>query len=441
MSPLPLAAEERPAEDRPLRVAVVGAGVAGLVCASALGARHEVDVYEAQDCPGGHVRTVRVEDEDGVHAVDLGFVVYNERNYPAFSRLLRWLGIAGRPSDMSFTVSREGGRREWAGDGLITFFDYGRHLARRDQWSLLAEILRFNRRLSGLLHHGGDPLEGSENLGTFLEKQGFGDELRLGYVLPMAAAIWSVPMSEVLDFPTLAFARFFHNHGLLGLRNRPRWFTVEGGARRYVEALRSVTHARFRTSEPVLALRPEGGSWRLRTTRGETAVYDRVVLACHADQAAALLPESLPARDWLRTFRFQPNRLVFHRDPRLLPRARRLWSSWNYFVTGSEDRPAYVSYWMNRLQRLPRSTPYVVSLNPTREPHPQSVLAELTFDHPVYDRPSEKAREELSRHQGRHGLSYCGAWLGYGFHEDGVRSALEVAARFALRPAWAVDLP
>lgn len=441
MSPTALRPEEP--GTRPLRIAVIGAGVAGLVAASVLGERHEVDVYEAEQRPGGHVRTVTVEDRDGVHAVDLGFIVYNERNYPAFTRLLRALGIASRDSDMSFAVSREEGRREWAGDGLLSFFNYGKQFANPSQWSLLAEILRFNRRLGRLVRQGPGFEGAPSSLGAFLDEHRFSSELRYGYLLPMASAIWSVPMSEVFDFPTVAFARFFHNHGLLGLGGRPLWRTVEGGAFRYVEALRSVTHAHFRVGEAVRAVRPGAadGLWRVHTTDGDAKTYDRVVLACHADQAAVLLPDASPARAWLTGFRFQPNRLVFHRDPGLLPRSPRLWSSWNYFVTGREDRPAYVSYWMNRLQRLSTDTPYVVSLNPAREPARGTVLAELAFDHPVFDRPSEEARARLPYHQGRDGLYYCGAWLGYGFHEDGVRSALAVAARFGLRPSWAPDEP
>ncbi len=429
-----------PLADR-LRIAVVGAGVAGLVTASALGAAHEVDVYEAEDRLGGHVHTLTIEDETGPHPVDLGFVVYNEENYPAFCRLLSWLGVDGRPSDMSFAVSREEGRREWAGDGFLSFFNYGRHLASPAQWSLLGEILRFNRRLGALLHSPRPTSDPPATLGTFLEEHRFTHELRYGYLLPMASAIWSVPMSEVFDFPTLSFARFFHNHGLLGLRGRPAWRTVEGGASRYVKALKRSAHAHFRPGESVVSLREEGSRWRLATARGRVEWYDRIVLACHADQAAALLDPVLPAREWLARFRFQPNRLVFHSDPKLLPRSRRLWSSWNYFVTTAEERPAFVSYWMNRLQRFATPAPYVVSLNPARDPTVGTVLLERLFMHPVYDRASEAARRELPHHQGRRGLYYCGAWLGYGFHEDGVRSALEVAAHFGLRPRWADDLP
>lgn len=409
--------------------------MAGLVAAFLLAPSHEVDVFEDRAELGGHVHTLEVEDKRGRHAVDLGFIVYNERNYPSFTALLRHLAVATQPSDMSFAVSRDNGRREWAGDGWASFFGYGRHLASARQWALLGEILRFNRRLGAVAESPG-PSPAPLTLGEFLDRHRFTNELRHGYLLPMASAIWSVPMREVFDFPTVAFARFFHNHGLLGLGGRPLWRTVRGGAARYVAELRARTPARFLAGEAVTAVVPAPGGWRLTTRTGQSGIYERVIFACHADQAAALLPRESPARAWLGRFRFQPNRLVFHRDPTLLPRHRRLWSSWNYFVTGNDTRPAYVSYWMNRLQRLPTDVPHIVSLNPEREPSAKTVLAERVFDHPVFDHAAEEARARLPDWQGRDGLYYCGAWLGYGFHEDGVRSALDVAARFGRLPPW-----
>lgn len=414
------------------RVAVVGGGVSGLVSAWLLGPHADVVLFEADGRVGGHVNTVDIETEDGDGlAVDTGFIVYNERNYPLLSRLFRWLHVPTRPSDMSFGVSIDEGRIEYAGDNLRALFAQPANLLRPSHWRMLADIVRFNRDTLAWLHGGAlDRL----TLGEYVARNRYSRAFRDRYLLPMAGAIWSCPTETMLDFPAASFAAFFRNHGLLHLGDRPRWRTVVGGARQYVERLLHDFAGRVHAGTRIVKVRRVADGVELFDSTGLGRRFDRVVLACHADQALGLLDQPRDAeRELLGAFKYQHNEAVLHSDADLMPRRTATWSSWNY-LSGREDRIA-VTYWMNRLQSLPGMRNWFVTLNPVREPRPETVVRRIDYRHPVFDARATAAQARLHElHDER--VSFVGAWQGYGFHEDGVRSAVRVAERMGVLPPW-----
>ncbi|MCS7100691.1 MAG: FAD-dependent oxidoreductase [Burkholderiaceae bacterium] len=421
-----------------MRVAVIGGGIAGLGCAYALTrAGVAVTLYEAQPRLGGHTHTVDVTLEGRTYPVDTGFLVFNERTYPRLTQLFRELRVPVARSEMSFSVSvpLAGRRLEWAGSNLPTVFAQRRNLMSPPFLRMLLDLLRFNRAARALLERGAAP---SGTLGQWLDAQGFGAPLRDWYLLPMAGAIWSCPTQTMLEYPVATFLRFCHNHGLLQINGRPPWYTVAGGARQYVERI-AAQLADVRCGEPVRAVtagaaRPP----RVTSARG-TEVFDAVVLACHSDQALRLLHGAdAEQRALLAAVRYQPNRAWLHTDAELMPRARRVWSAWNYLSDGAATAQVSVTYWLNRLQPLPFSTPLFVSLNPPRVPAPQRTLAEIEYEHPVFDQAAIDAQRRLPAIQGRHGVWFAGAWTGYGFHEDGLRSGQAVAAALAAQRAHAL---
>ena len=422
----------------PRDIAVIGTGIAGLACAWLLSGRHRVTVYEAADRVGGHANTVSVATPAGLLAVDTGFIVYNESTYPNLSALFRHLGVATRESDMSFAVSIDAGRLEYAGTDLRGLFAQPRNLLRPRFWGMLRDLLRFYRAAPRDLARLERELG---SLDDYLRDGGYGAALQEDHLLPMSAAIWSCPAANARLHPAAAFIRFCDNHGLLKVADRPAWRTVTGGSREYVAKLTEGFASRIRTGRPALAVeRLEEGA-RVRS-EGGTHVYDDVVLACHADQALALLGAEVTPRerDVLGAFRYTRNIAVLHTDKALMPRRRGVWASWNYLGrSGAETALPCVTYWMNRLQGLPGETDYFVTLNPPQAPRPGSLLRSESYEHPVFDAAAIRAQRRLWGLQGEGGVWFCGAHFGAGFHEDGLQAGLAVAEQLGgVRRPWQV---
>ncbi|MBB2487546.1 FAD-dependent oxidoreductase [Mitsuaria sp. WAJ17] len=418
------------------RIAVIGSGVAGLAAAwrlSAPGEPHRVTLFEADGHFGGHAHTVDLRLDGISHGVDTGFLVFNHRTYPLLTELFRTLGVETAPSDMSFSVQvpkaegREG--LEWSGSSLNSVFAQRRNLLRPGFWRLLAEILRFNRLCTELALHGDEArLDGA--IGDFLAEHRFDRAFQDHYLLPMVGCIWSCPTDQMLRFPIRTLIRFCHNHGLIQIQDRPQWHTVRGGSRQYVrQLLQRLADARLNT--PVLGVQRQAHGARVLTVQGAES-FDAVVLACHTDQALALLGDdaSPEERALLGAIRYQPNEAVLHIDASVLPRRRLAWAAWNYeraAEAGREGAQVCLHYLINRLQPLPWSQPVLVSLNPVRPIDERLVHRRIRYAHPVFDRAAMQAQGLLPQLQGQRHTWFCGAWSGYGFHEDGLRSGLEAA--------------
>ena len=430
-----------------MKVAVVGSGIAGLGAAWALDRRHDVTLFESESRLGGHANTVDVVRGDKSLSVDTGFIVYNELAYPNLTRLFAALDVATERSDMSFSVSLDSGRLEYRGNATGLFVQK-RNLLRPRFWSMLRDLLRFYREAPGAMREA-EAVDLS--LGELLAQGGYGEAFTRDHLLPMGSAIWSAPIGEMLAFPARSFIQFCENHGLLLLKGRPQWRTVTGGSRRYVERIGQSLDGRIRLSSPVVALRraPEGAY--LRAAGCEEERFDQVVLACHADQALRILGADASARETavLGAFRYEKNIAVLHQDRALMPRRRGAWASWNYTsgdfagapaADGHESQTVSVTYWMNRLQNIDRRHPLFVTLNPQREPRADLILRSFLYDHPLFDAEALRAQKALPDIQGQARTWFCGAYCGYGFHEDGLQAGLGVAAALRSPAPWAQEV-
>lgn len=420
-----------------MRVAIVGAGIAGLGCAWLLTRQgRQVTLFEADDYLGGHTHTVDVT-LDGMKApVDTGFLVYSDRTYPRLVALFDELSVASVPSSMTFSVRNDVAGIEWSGTGLASLFAQPANAIRPAFWRMLFDIVRFNGETRAMLRSG--RVEAT-TLGEFLEARGYSAPFRDWYLLPMAAAIWSSSTREVLHFPLPTLLHFCHAHGLLQIFDRPPWRTVAGGSRGYVEKI-AAQLADVRLSMAVQRIRRRGDHVELATSAHETESFDEVVIACHSDQALSLLADpSHEETASLGSVRFQANRAVLHTDSRLMPTARRAWSAWNHLATddAAGERPVAVSYWLNEIQPLPFKTALFCTLNPPFEPRSDMLIAEFEYAHPIVKNATICAQQRFARLQGQRHTWYAGAWLGYGFHEDGLASAHIVAEAIATRSAIA----
>jgi predicted NAD/FAD-binding protein len=410
-----------------MRVAIVGSGIAGLTVAHHLHREHEITVFEGGAQAGGHTHTVDVEDEAGHLAVDMGFIVYNERTYPLFSALLRELGVASQPSRMSFSLRCERSGLEYNGTSLNALFAQRRNLLRPSFLHMLLDILRFNARSTRLLA----TLDDRTTLAAYLEAHGYGKEFRERYILPMGRALWSAAERAIMDFPVRFFVDFFHRHGFLTVNDRPQWRAIPGGSREYVRRLTAPFATRIRLSTPVAGIQRLPHQVLLRTARGHVEHFDHVFLACHSDQALRLLADpSEEERRILGAFPYQANEVVLHTDSSLLPRQPLARAAWNYHLLSEPREAVAVTYCMNTLQSLPTRNPYLVTLNRTEAIDPRRVIRRVQFSHPVYTPAGVAAQQRHSEISGVRRTSYCGAYWRCGFHEDGVWSAFEALARF-----------
>lgn len=423
--------------NRKPKLAVIGAGISGLSAAWLARHTHDVTLFEALSRAGGHADTQLVRVAGQNVAVDTGFIVYNALNYPNLIGLFAELGVATKPTDMSFGVSIGQGRMEYAGGELSQMFAQKRNLLRPRFWSMVNDILRFYRAAPELL--AADP---GVSLGDWLAANRYGAPFIEDHILPMGAAIWSASVEGMRAFPVRHFARFFKNHGLLSLNDRPLWRTVDGGSRHYVSRMVEQL-GDVRLARPVRGVSRTEAAVVIHLDDGATETYDAAILACHADQSLAMIDH--PTADETRVlgaFRFQDNLAVLHTDIALMPRRRAVWSAWNYLSDGEQDHSSTVSvtYWMNRLQSLDISEPLLVSLNPRHAPDPAKVLLTRQYRHPQFDAASMTAQTSIPDIQGKDRLYFAGAWCGWGFHEDGIAAAVRVAALLGITPPWAMAI-
>ena len=411
-----------------MRIAIVGTGVSGLVCAHLLSRSHDVTLFEADDRPGGHAHTVRVDLPDGSFDVDTGFLVYNERNYPGLVKLFADLDVATKPSDMSFGAWDEVSGLEWKGTSLDTVFAQRRNLMRPAFLRMLSDIVRFNRRARELLDQ---PTDTSVSLGNLLETGRWSSPFLNWYLVPMGSSIWSADPSTFLDMPAATFARFFANHGLLEYGNQPSWRTVDGGSKRYVDTILATLGRAVRLEDPVTKVTRTADDVEIQTAGGPER-FDQIVVATHSDQALSLLSNpSAVERDVLGAIRYQANRATLHTDERLLPANRKTWASWNYHRLADQPTVATLTYRMRSLQGIDSQDELLVTLNRDAAIDPAKVLRTFDYAHPVYDTAAIAAQTRHEELNGRNRTWFAGAYWGYGFHEDGVQSARVVCRRLA----------
>jgi predicted NAD/FAD-binding protein len=430
-----------------MNIAVVGSGISGLSAAWRLSEWAKVTVFESETRLGGHTHTQTVA-IDGISCpVDTGFIVFNHRTYPGLKAWFELLEVQTVASDMSFSASLNQGALEWCGSSLNSVFAQRRNLVSPKFWGMLADIIRFNREAPRYAERIRAQTVPELSLGAFLSQQGYGPLFLEAYLLPMAGAIWSCPTEEMRAFPMETFTRFCENHGLLQIADRPQWYSVRGGSQCYISRLQQLSKEQgraihWRTGHSVAAVEPQansnGGGLPCVRVSGQaqgqdrfSEVFDAVVLACHSDQAAAMLTNDLAGlRSVARAIRYQKNTAFLHRDQRLMPRRQAAWASWNYLHdTRAQNgrQPVSVTYWMNRLQDLPVRSPVLVSLNPTRPPEDRQTFNVMEYAHPVFDGPASVAQQALPQHQGEGAVWLAGAWTRYGFHEDGFQSGRQAA--------------
>lgn len=416
-----------------MRIAIIGSGISGLSAAWLLSRQHEVVLFEANDYLGGHTDTHRVVVEGRTLNIDTGFIVHNARNYPLLTRMFDALGVARQPTMMSFAVQDAGSGLEYNAGSLDALFCQRRNLVSKRFWGMLGDLARFYRAAPALLDLPGP----GPTLGQYLTENGYGEAFRDQHLIPMASALWSSPATEILAFPAKYLVRFMANHHMLQLYQRPAWQVVQGGSRSYIDAMQACWSVQVRLQTPVRGIARDAQGVSVRCAAGSER-FDQVVLACHSDQALSLLSDASPAeRDILGAITYQNNDTVLHTDASLLPRQRKAWAAWNAYLPGDRRQPCTVSYCMNLLQGLVVDTPLVVTLNRTQDIDPARILVRRAYRHPVYTHAAVAAQARRGEIQGARRTWFAGAYWGWGFHEDGMRSGVEVAQ--ALGVEWAGD--
>lgn len=418
-----------------MNIAIIGGGISGLSAAWLLNQKHRVTLFESADYLGGHTNTVDVMLEGQVHPVDTGFLVHNTLTYPNLIQMFEHLGVETYASDMSFSVQVADKQLEWAGTNLRTVFGQSRNILRPSFWRMVSDILKFNQRAE--MHLTWSEQRGA-SLGELLNHSGYSEPFRDWYLLPMAAAIWSSSPKDILSFPASTFLHFCLNHRLLQVNDRPQWRTIVGGGRSYVEKMAKDLDVRL--SAHVTSVRRDSQRVYL-VAHNEEHEFDAVVLGTHApDTLNMLVDATKQERSVLSAIPYQRNTAVLHTDPSFLPHRKSLWSAWNYLSTSNSSDALCVTYWLNKLQNLPFEQPVMVTLNPPKGFSPKRPLAVYDYAHPVFDQGAIHAQTELANIQGQQNTWFCGAWCGYGFHEDGLKSALRVVQSFDVEVPWNIQL-
>ncbi|NKF49819.1 FAD-dependent oxidoreductase [Shewanella sp. WXL01] len=412
------------------KIAVVGSGIAGLTSAYLLSKQYDVTVFEANDYIGGHTATVDVEVDGKSYAIDTGFIVFNDRTYPRFQKLMAQIGVSSLPTEMSFSVHNALTGLEYNGHSLWSMFAQKRNLLNPRFYRFLQEILRFNRICKELYEQDNFPYA---SLGQFIDEQGFSEYFSQHYILPMGAAIWSASIDDMRVFSLQFFIRFFHHHGLLNVSDRPQWYVLEGGSRSYIPGLTAPYADKIHLNTPIKQVKRSDDGVELTLNNGEVKLFDDVVLACHSDQALAMLSDaSDDEKRLLSDLAYQNNEVVLHTDTDLLPKRKAAWASWNYRLDGASQaellsRPASVTYNMNILQRLPKGSPtFCVTLNQTQLIDESKILRKFNYAHPVFNQAASDAQAQRGLINGKNNTYFAGAYWYNGFHEDGVRSAVDV---------------
>ncbi|MEP7061019.1 MAG: FAD-dependent oxidoreductase [Betaproteobacteria bacterium] len=413
-----------------MKIAIIGSGIAGNVVAFHLAGDHEITVFEAGSHAGGHTHTHVVEQAGRTYHVDTGFIVFNDWTYPHFIALLDQLGVASQPSAMSFSVRDEASGVEYSGTSCNTLFAQRRNLLRPSFWRMLRDIARFNREAPRLLEAVAD----ETTLGDYLALNRYSREFVKHYIIPMGAAIWSTDAQRMRGFPARNFVRFFHNHGMLSVDKRPQWRAISGGSARYVERLTARFRDRIRLDSPVQTVRRVAGKVVVKSVGNDAERFDAAFIACHSDQALSLLADATPQeREVLGAIAYQPNEAILHTDTRLLPRCRRAWAAWNYHVLDGAAERVALTYNMNILQSLDAPQPFLVTLNRTDAIDPDKIIKRVAYEHPLFTTAAVAAQARQPEINGPLNTYYCGAYWRYGFHEDGVVSALNALEHFQRR--------
>jgi len=411
-------------------VAIIGTGIAGLGCAHFLHPRARVTLYEKNDYPGGHTNTVSVAEDNRQVPIDTGFMVFNEVTYPNLTRLFRELGVATKPTKMSFSVQHLPTNLEFCGTSLNHIFAQRINLVRPRFWKMVLSINRFNSEAIEALNSGSFA---HMNLGEYVRLRGYGDDFLNFYLAPMSSAVWSTPPELMLEFPAVTLLRFFHNHGFLGLHTQHPWFTVTNGAKSYVEKITAPFCDKIRLRRGATSVRREGGRVKVTDVSGQTEAYDQVIFASHADETLKLLTDAGPQeRRLLGEFKYQPNSALLHTDESVMPKTKLCWASWNYRIdrqAGGKISPSTI-YWMNSLQGVSDRENYFVSINGENSVNPNTVLKRIHYEHPLFSLGAIRAQQQLPElNQPMNNVFFCGSYFKYGFHEDAFTSALELCRR------------